>query len=428
MKTLILIVALVILSYVSAFAQGCLPQGITFGDQGQINNFQTNYPGCTEILGDVDIHEQIWPQNITNLQGLNVITSIGGDLTIQWDGLLTNLSGLDNLTSIGGQLYIHNCSALTSLTGLESLDSIGGRLKIENCYYITNLSGLESLTTIGNSLEIVNATDLTDISGLGNLVSIGTHLILSNNNGLISLIGLEGLTSINGGLEILGTTQLNSLTGLTNLTSVGGYFSILNNHGLTNLSGIENLLSIGGRLWIMENDSLNNLTGIEGLTSIGGDLKISYNNSLTYLIGIENIQPNSIEDLTITDNPLLHLCEVNSICEYLAAPGGEIDISDNAPGCNSAEEVSAACVIGVEESKTPAGLSVIPNPASSFITITTPQGEPVEEVIIYNHLGQKVLTAKPVNNTVDVSGLNVGMYFLEIITKGSRWRTRLVVE
>jgi S-formylglutathione hydrolase FrmB len=52
----------------------CLPQGITFTNQAQIDNFQTNYPGCTEIEGDVTIAGD----DITNLNGLSVLTSIGG--------------------------------------------------------------------------------------------------------------------------------------------------------------------------------------------------------------------------------------------------------------------------------------------------------------------------------------------------------------
>jgi hypothetical protein len=58
-------------------------------------------------------------------------------------------------------------------------------------------------------------------------------------------------------------------------------------------------------------------------------------------------------------------------------------------------------------------LTLFPNPASSFITINTKEGIPIEEAIIYNHLGLKVLTTKLVNNKVDVSGLNAGMYVME---------------
>jgi hypothetical protein len=70
--------------------------------------------------------------------------------------------------------------------------------------------------------------------------------------------------------------------------------------------------------------------------------------------------------------------------------------------------------------------NIFPNPASSFITITTTNNQPVEEVIIYNHLGQKVLTAKPVNNTVDVSGLKTGLYLIEILTENRITRTKFL--
>jgi len=35
-----------------SIAQSCLPQGITFTTQAQIDNFQPIYPYCTEIEGD----------------------------------------------------------------------------------------------------------------------------------------------------------------------------------------------------------------------------------------------------------------------------------------------------------------------------------------------------------------------------------------
>ena len=54
----------------------CLPEGITFTTQEQIDNFQVNYPGCTEIEGDVIISGE----DINNLEGLNVVTDVGGFL------------------------------------------------------------------------------------------------------------------------------------------------------------------------------------------------------------------------------------------------------------------------------------------------------------------------------------------------------------
>jgi hypothetical protein len=38
-----------------AYSQGCLPEGITFTTQAQIDSFQINYPGCNAVEGNVII-------------------------------------------------------------------------------------------------------------------------------------------------------------------------------------------------------------------------------------------------------------------------------------------------------------------------------------------------------------------------------------
>ena len=54
----------------------CLEEGITFSTQEQIDNFQTDYPYCTEIEGNVIIEGY----DITNLDSLSVLNSVGGFL------------------------------------------------------------------------------------------------------------------------------------------------------------------------------------------------------------------------------------------------------------------------------------------------------------------------------------------------------------
>jgi len=78
MKKLVLILLTIHCSLftVHSFSQPCLPQGITFNTQEQINNFQSNFPNCTEIEGDMIIEGN----DITNLDGLNVLTAVGGFL------------------------------------------------------------------------------------------------------------------------------------------------------------------------------------------------------------------------------------------------------------------------------------------------------------------------------------------------------------
>ncbi|NQT78400.1 MAG: T9SS type A sorting domain-containing protein [Bacteroidetes bacterium] len=131
------------------FAQSCLPEGITFRTQSQIDSFPINYPNCTEIEGYVTI---IPKSEIVSLQNLNAITSIGGQLMIGGCNSLSTLSGLNNLQNIGGSLTIVSNYNLMNLTALNNLRSIGFTLTIFNNDRIKTLFGLDSLDseTIGN--------------------------------------------------------------------------------------------------------------------------------------------------------------------------------------------------------------------------------------------------------------------------------------
>ena len=117
------------MSVVITFAQlnePCLPDGIFFNSQAQIDNFQTDYPDCDAIGGYVIIYGD----DITNFNGLNNLNSIGGDLSINGNTSLTTLTGFDNLDSIGGSFMIENNVSLTTLTDLGHKVFIGGDLQI----------------------------------------------------------------------------------------------------------------------------------------------------------------------------------------------------------------------------------------------------------------------------------------------------------
>jgi len=135
MKKLTLLIVLALIIQAILLSQPCLPEGITFTTQVQIDNFQTDYPNCSEILGEVIISGN----EITSLNGLNVLTSISEYLSIENNNILTNLSGLENLTTIQGDLNIGNWNlwpamygnpSLISLDGLDNLAYIGGSLFI----------------------------------------------------------------------------------------------------------------------------------------------------------------------------------------------------------------------------------------------------------------------------------------------------------
>ena len=375
MKKLIFLIVLAFIIQATVSSQPCLPEGITFTTQAEIDNFQINHPNCTEIEGNVEIHGN----DITNLNGLIVLESIGGYLVIQNNNLLTNLTGLDTLSSIGIFIINNNCS-LTSLSGLSGLSSIKGSLAIKF------------------------------------------------NNSLINLSGLNAVISINGLLYIGSNDSLTSLTGLDALNYIADYMEIRNNDALTNLNGLEALTSIGGDLWIYDNNELISLSGLVALSSIGGELYIGANYNLTSLVGIENIDYNTITGIHISYNESLSTCEVQSICDYLSNPMGPIDIQSNATGCNSPEEVEEACEsIGIPNINAESEFSIYPNPAEKEIFISGMNGTIINEVNIYNQIGQKVLHEKRLTNTIDVSKLRQGMYIIELVTSELKIREKLII-
>ncbi len=329
----------------------CLYNGITFNSQEELDNFQSNYPNCSKIDGDVLINGD----DIINLNGLDVLASIGGDLHIGWmmGTSLINLSGLDNLTYIEGDLIIRLNASLSSLTGLENV------------------------TTIGEDLNVYYNHDLINLTGLEKLNSIGGDLFIRKNNTLIDFNGLDALTSI------------------------------------------------GGRFRIWDNNSLTSFSGTETLTSIGENLEIYDNSLLLSLTGLDNINPASINNLFIYNNDSLSFCAAKSICDYLVSPNGNIVIHSNAPGCNSQEEIEAACdTVSVLEIIFEETFTISPNPLESGATIkyflhqSTPVSLKILElsgrigVTLVNEFQQQ----GEQNVLFNTSGLPAGIYFCVLKT------------
>jgi len=266
----------------------------------------------------------------------------------------------------------------------------------------------------------INYSYCTEING--DVLILGEDI--TNLNGLDVLTKIEG--DFNIGSENYGNPNLTDITGLENLTAIDGGFYISNNYSLSSLNGL-NISSIGNSLVINENESLSDISGLGSLTTIGGNLTVAWNNSLTELTGLDNINANSITDLEIHDNHSLSICEVQSICEYLSSPNGDIDIHDNDAGCMSQTEVETACIsVGISNIVPDNDLSIYPNPATTEISIRNSRN--VINCSIFNQLGQRLLHQVYTNNKIDVSKLDQGIYIIELNTKYQRVREKLIIE
>ena len=164
----------------------CLPGGIKFNSQAQIDSFPLNHPDCAVIGGSVEIWESM-AGNITSLDSLYPMITIGGNLMILNNISLTNLRGLDNLTYIGEDLKVSGNVSLTNLTGMNNLTSIEGNLLIFSNESLVSLNGLRNLTTIEGKLEVVFNATLTSLGGLVNLDPTTIHRLMIYDNFSLSL-------------------------------------------------------------------------------------------------------------------------------------------------------------------------------------------------------------------------------------------------
>ncbi len=150
---------------------------------------------------------------LTSLSGLNPSSAVNNpelQITIGDNQALEELGNLDKFITIEN-LYIYENPLLTNLNGLENLTSITGDLNVGG---ITTLNGLDNLTSVGAGVSLINHSGITDLSDLTSLTSIGgLHL---NNTVLTSLNGL-GLITFTGFLQFTGNSNLTDISALADV-------------------------------------------------------------------------------------------------------------------------------------------------------------------------------------------------------------------
>lgn len=290
MKRRFLLIFLFLFPYLT-FSQGCLPDGINFMSQSQIDNFPSNYPDCDSILGGLYVSGE----SITSLDSLAQIKYVGGDVLIQICPNLNSLSGLNNITKIAGAYYLQYCNEIHDLSGLESLKIVGNNFYFDYTSKITNFYGLENLEQIGGGLAIHQMYGLKSFNGLGNLRKI--------NQGI----------------------------------------SMVLNDSIQDFSGLQNLDTIGDGLYITANSELRDLNGLENLSSFNGDIAITSNNKLTDIYSLSGFNHINVDTVIINENPLLSNCNINLLCDLINISPEKANINDNAIGCNSPTEIKEIC-------------------------------------------------------------------------------------
>lgn len=424
----------------------CLPNGFIFTRQGQIDSFSINYPGCTHVLGDIEVREEtiggitnlngFYPIKICDrsfkvfnnnemeyLSGLDSLTYIGKLLVMQECYSLKNLSGLDNLKFVGATVSMFRNIKMKDLHGLENLEHIGGALIMNDNFKQTSLKGVEKVSFVGGGLHLWHLDSLSNLNSLESIKSIGEELILVDNPILTDISSLSQFVTIPKTMYIWNNKSLTNLHGLHNVTSIGEDLVVWDNDALTNLDDLSSLTTLGEGAYIIFNDKLTSIAGLKKLESINGVFKIQNNPALQDLGSLEHIDPSTIADLVIENNTNLSVCAVEGICNHLKFPSATSTIYNNAPGCNSPDEVKEACLLLSTNGIDDTAFQITPNPTNGSISIS---GIDTGRLTLADNVGRIVFLEDFHGQKIDISNLPNGMYFLQIRVENHLFSKKII--
>ncbi len=179
---------------------------------------------------------------LVDLDGMQSLTTITGDLVLAFNGAMEDLNGLTIFTTLGGDLTFLGQN-MDSFKGADLLTTIGGDL---NFGQLLRVDGQPF-----DPDEIDPANKLTDLFDKGTTVS--TAMKFDPGGGAN---GFDALTTIGGNL-IVAFSDINDLR----LSDIEGDNDRLPGADLT---------TVGGSLIMYGNDAPDQLDGIETLDSLGG--------------------------------------------------------------------------------------------------------------------------------------------------------------
>ncbi|GEM_PF-820112 len=303
---------------------------------------------CNEVTGSLKISGS----DITDLDPLTCLVTVGSTFEVSGTTALTDGSALGALTTVTGDVKVQGNEVLADLD-LSGLETVGGYLTVydNEALEALDLGGLRALGTsfsvYGNdalvSLDVsaldeatsfyVYSHEALETLAVDALAEVGGQLYVVNNDVLESLSGLELLETLEGGLEIYGNPELGGVIAIPLLERIEGSLTVYDNRALTELdlgalsqvdgslrlSGNNELATVdlallerveGGGVIVYTNDALEALD-LGALGYVGGSLQVYDHDALV------SADVSAVETLTgslyVTSNDAL---------EELAFPGG----------------------------------------------------------------------------------------------------------
>ncbi|MDG2045822.1 MAG: hypothetical protein P8J79_01285 [Halioglobus sp.] len=189
----------------------CIQGDYVLRTQAEVDAFPED---CVSVPGSIEI---VSSADITNVDGLSGLTSVGGYLKIKYNDALINLDGLSGLTSVGGYLKIKynnvltNCQSLAPVLGWPSgppNDSVGEGISI------SSNGGTECDSVAATLASVSGPTQPVITAATGRDQSISLAFPLSTTpDALFPITGYEA--------ECSGLTEIETTQGVGSPLSVG---------------------------------------------------------------------------------------------------------------------------------------------------------------------------------------------------------------
>lgn len=286
-------------------------------------------------------------------------------------------------------------------------------------------------------------------------LNTGDDLVIASGN--LSYVGLPAST---GNKVTFGGAGIDASKEFASATTNTVYYSFLLNAtdltAVTSTTGsyiagfISSGSTFGATLWTKKIDANTFNIGINPRTTAVNTVfgALAYNINQTYLIvasytfnaatgddvvklwvnpTLGGAEPTATATATNTGGTDLALISRILIRQGSATDTPNVEIDELRISTTWADATTTTAALGTNQNNTIAGFSISPNPVNNGVFYITTDANAERTVAIFDVLGKKVMQTKTSDNAINVSGLNSGVYMVQVTEEGNTATKKLVI-
>lgn len=312
---------------------------------------------------------------------------------------------------------------ISAVLTIISLNAFAQNVNIPDANFKAYLVGNSSINTNSDSeIQVSEANNFTgtincqslnisDLTGIEAFTAL-TKLLCGNNPlGIIDVSQNTALTLFQPHNNNLTTLDVTQNTALTNLVCVNNNLSSLDVSQNTNLQLLSCLGNNLSSLDFTNNTNLsilncanNNISSLDMSNSTGLTTLMCDSNNLTSL-NMKNLSTSTLTTFNATNNPNLTCIQVDDVATATSTWTNIDNGASFSLDCN---------YMGVNDIELAQSIFLYPNPTNTVLSINSDKN--IESIVIVDVMGKTVKTMLPINNSIDVSNLPKGIYFLQAHT------------